>query len=149
MSWVFKQQRNSSTRYSIIILRDESHVIKWYFILMVQPITTITQCPDQYSSPCYATQNCFACIQSDSCEWNHSSKKCQAVKLITQSSYPFSLKIWQPACHFTILKPDLNYAQPSPKKTGNETKENSDHSCFSLQYFGHQWNSERKFLELK
>ena len=83
MPWVFKQQRNSSTRYSIIILRDESHVIKWYFILMVQPITTITQCPDQYSSPCYATQNCFACIQSDSCEWNHSSKKCQAVKYTT------------------------------------------------------------------
>ncbi|XP_063432339.1 attractin-like protein 1 isoform X2 [Mytilus trossulus] len=50
-----------------------------YNCTLTQPVTTISQCPAKYSSPCYATQNCFACIQSDSCEWNHSDKKCQAV----------------------------------------------------------------------
>lgn len=56
------------------------------FILIPQPVTKIMNCPAKYSSPCYATQNCFACIQSDSCEWNHDKKKCQAVKYTSGES---------------------------------------------------------------
>ncbi|CAC5410801.1 Attractin,Attractin-like protein 1 [Mytilus coruscus] len=52
----------------------------------------------KYSSPCYATQNCFACIQSDTCEWNHSQKKCQAVIYTTDYNTTRQIKKCDQPC---------------------------------------------------